>query len=227
MPASAAATRSADHDLHEVPESRLTVALYNPFLWLAERRGMGARRRRLLESARGRVLEIGAGTGLNLPHYPEDLEELVLAEPGAGMAARIDVSRLRGEVPVSIVAARAERLPFEDDHFDSIVSTLVLCTVEDAQLALTEIVRVLKPGGQLLFCEHVAAGSRWRRGCQRLVARPWAAFADGCRCDRPTLGTISARMQVASVQQDRWRGMPGWVTPLVWGVAVASERSTG
>jgi ubiquinone/menaquinone biosynthesis C-methylase UbiE len=182
---------------------------------------MAARRRRLLSQAGGAVLEIGAGTGLNQRHYPAGLEQLVLTEPGEPMAARIDLGAAPDGVPTRLVRAPAERLPFPEDSFDTVVSTLVLCTVSDPGRSLAEVSRVLKPGGRLLFCEHVEADAGWRRALQRRSARPWAAFADGCRCDRPTLATIEARLRVESVEQGRWRGMPAIVKPLVWGSAVA------
>jgi ubiquinone/menaquinone biosynthesis C-methylase UbiE len=182
---------------------------------------MRERRRRLLARARGRVLEIGAGTGLNLAHYPETIDELVLAEPGAEMGGRIDTSRFRGSAPASTVRAAAEELPFEDDRFDTVVSTMVLCTVADPQRAVAETVRVLRPGGQLLFCEHIEAESPRLRRWQHRLAGPWAAFAEGCRCDRATLETIGAAMRIESVEHDRWRGMPPLVRPLVIGSAVA------
>jgi len=205
----------------EVAESRFTAALYDPFLWFSERLGMAARRRELLAEARGAVLEIGAGTGLNLRHYPAGLEEIVLVEPGEPMADRIDLSRAPDGVPARLVRAPAEQLPFAEESFDTVVSTLVLCTVSDPARALSEVGRVLRPGGRLLFCEHVEAEPGWRRGLQRRSVRPWAAFADGCRCDRPTLATIESQLRVESVQRGRWRGMPAIVKPLVWGSAVA------
>jgi SAM-dependent methyltransferase len=212
-------TSTAPSPSIEVAESRFTAALYNPFLWLSERLGMAARRRQLLAEVRGAVLEIGAGTGLNLRHYPVGLEELVLVEPGAPMADRIDLSRAPDGVPTRLVRAPAEQLPFADGSFDTVVSTLVLCTVSDPARAISEVARVLRPGGRLLFCEHVEADAGWRRAAQRRSARPWAAFADGCRCDRPTLATIESQLRVESVERGRWRGMPAIVKPLVWGSA--------
>ena len=198
---------------------RVNAALYDPFLWLGERRGMRERRRGLLAGARGRVLEIGAGTGLNLEHYRDGVEELVLAEPDAGMAARIDTSSAR--VPATVVTAPAEELPFEDASFDAVVSTLVLCTVEDPERALAEIRRVLRPDGRLLFLEHVRSESARLASWQERLAGPWAVWAQGCRCDRPTLDRISERFEVERLERASWRGMPAIVRPLVIGEAGA------
>jgi SAM-dependent methyltransferase len=203
----------------EVKESRMGAALYNPFVWLGEKRGMAALRRELLAEARGAVLEIGAGTGLNLPHYPAHLDELVLCEPGLTMGGRIELGRAPAGVSARLAAAPAEHLPFEDASFDTVVSTLVLCTVTDPERAVSEVARVLRPGGRLLFLEHVRADRGWRQTMQRRSVRPWAAFADGCQCDRPTLETIAAQMRIASVERGAWKGMPAIVKPLVLGSA--------
>jgi SAM-dependent methyltransferase len=193
------------HPPVEVVDSRIGAALYNPFLWAGEKLGMARLRRQLLAEARGTVLEIGAGTGLNLRHYPADLDELILLEPGARMGGHIDLDRGPAAVPTRLVQAPAEYLPFEDGSFDTVVSTLVLCTVSDPRRAVGEIARVLRPGGRLAM--------------QRRSVRPWAAFADGCQCDRPTVETIEAQMRVASIEPGRWKGMPAIVKPLVWGSA--------
>ncbi len=203
----------------EVRGGGFSAALYEPFLWLGERLGMRERRRRLLSGARGRVLEIGAGTGLNVEHYPDDVETLVLAEPVEEMAARIDVSGRRGSTPVSVVLARGEELPFADDSFDTVVSTMVLCTVEDVERTLAEIRRVLAPGGRFLFCEHVRSDSARLGRWQDRLAGPWAVWAEGCRCDRDTLAAIESHLQVERVERERWRGMPALVHPLVIGAA--------
>jgi SAM-dependent methyltransferase len=207
------------HPPVEVVDSRMGAALYNPFLWAAEKLGMARLRRELLAEAHGAVLEIGAGTGLNLPHYPADLDELVLAEPGARIGDHIDLDRAPAGVPVRLEPAPAEYLPFEDGSFDTVVSTLVLCTVGDPQRAVSEMVRVLRPEGRLLFLEHVRAEKGWRQAMQRRSVRPWAAFADGCQCDRATVETIEAQMRIATIERGSWKGMPPIVKPLVWGSA--------
>lgn len=198
-----------------------SAAIYEPFLWLGERRGMRTRRRRLLAGASGRVLEIGAGTGLNLPHYPGDIEELVLAEPVEEMAERIDVSVRDDDLPVSVVQTPAEELPFADGSFDTVVSTMVLCTVTDPARAIAEIRRVLRPGGRLLFCEHVRSDSPRMARWQDRLAGPWASFAEGCRCDRDTLPAIAAELAVERVEREKWRGMAPILHPLVVGAASA------
>lgn len=200
------------------PGGRFSAAIYDPFLWLGERFGMRRRRRDLLADARGRVLEIGAGTGLNVRHYPAELDELVLAEPNRNMAAKIDVSA--APCAASVAFAAAEELPFSDDSFDTVVSTMVLCTVGDAARAVAEIRRVLLPGGRLLFCEHVRSESPRLARWQDRFAEPWAAFADGCRCDRATVETIGEQMRIERLERSSWRGMPAIVHPLATGEAV-------
>src|SRR5271168_2433282 len=138
---------------------RIMALVYDPFLWLGEIAGMRRRRSALLSGARGRVVEIGAGTGLNIARYPDGIDELVLAEPEPAMRRRI-ARRLRRHARVAqIIDAPAERLPLADDSVDTVVPTLVLCTVADPEPALREIARVLRPDGQLLFIEHVRASS--------------------------------------------------------------------
>jgi SAM-dependent methyltransferase len=213
-------TPTPPHAPVEVVDSRIGAALYNPFTWAGEKLGMARRRRELLADARGAVLEIGAGTGHNLRHYPRGLEELVLTEPGARIGGHIDLDRAPAGVPVRLEQAPAEYLPFEDASFDTVVATLVLCTVGDPQRAVAEAARVLRPGGQLLFLEHVRAEKGWRRALQQRSVRPWAAFADGCQCDRATVETIEDQMRIESLERGSWKGMPAIVKPLVWGSAV-------
>ena len=188
--------------------ARIGALLYDPFLWLGERRGMAARRRALLTGVSGRVLEVGAGTGLNLPFYDAGAD-VVLTEPDAAMRARL---RRRG---VEVVDAPAEALPFADASFDVVVSTLVLCTCADPVAAIGELRRVLRPGGRLVFIEHVRADDARR---QDRWARPWRVFAHGCRCNQPTLALLRAELDVRC-EFAPWRGMPSIVSPLAIGEA--------
>jgi SAM-dependent methyltransferase len=164
------------------------AALYDPLGTSAERRWMGGRRRRLLTGARGAVLEIGGGTGANLAHY-RDVDRVTIAEPDPFMRSRIGPKLEDARVPVEVSAAGAEALPFPDGSFDTVVSTLVLCTVPDQGAALDEVRRILRPGGRLLFIEHVrAAGSmaRWQDRLEPL----WRRLFGGCHPNRDTVAAI-------------------------------------
>jgi SAM-dependent methyltransferase len=201
------------------PWARISASIYDPFLWLAERRGLRALRHELLAQARGLTVEIGGGTGLNLPQYPRQLDQLMLAEPDAAMRQYLErrVARLRR--PASVIDAAAERLPFADGAVDTVVSTLVLCTADAPALALREIARVLAPDGQLLFIEHVRANSPVRAFLQDSIAAPWRGFARGCRCNLETVTMMAECGFELDVSESAWRGMPAVVKPLVYGRA--------
>jgi ubiquinone/menaquinone biosynthesis C-methylase UbiE len=196
--------------------ARFSALLYDPFLWLGELAGMKRHRRTLLSQARGRVLEIGAGTGLNVPHYPEGLSQLILTEPDASMSRRL-ARRANGRA--TVVTAGAADLPADDASLDTVVSTFVLCTVENPEGALREIRRVLRPDGQLLLIEHVRSEVRWRASLQRLLRRPWSSFARGCRCDQPTAELLRAAGFSVELRSAKWRAMPAIVRPVVVGRA--------
>ena len=198
---------------------RILALVYDPFLWLGEIAGMRRRRSALLGGTRGRVVEIGAGTGLNIAHYPDGIGELVLIEPEPAMRRRL-ARRLQRHARVArIVDAPAERLPLADASVDTVVSTLVLCTVNDPERALREIARVLRPDGQLLFIEHVRASSRFLAACQDDLLQPWRRFAGGCRCNRPTVELMRACGFAVAADDVVWRGMPPIVRPLMVGRA--------
>jgi ubiquinone/menaquinone biosynthesis C-methylase UbiE len=182
--------RSRDnHETYPMKDGHpIFAALYDPMSGSMERKWMGGRRRRLLAGARGAVLEIGGGTGANLAHY-RDVDRVVVAEPDPFMRDRIGPKLEDARVPVEVSAAGAEALPFPDGSFDTVVSTLVLCTVPDQEAALDEVRRVLRPGGWLLFIEHVrAAGSaaRWQDWLEPL----WRRLLGGCHPNRDTVAAI-------------------------------------
>jgi len=193
--------------------------VYDPFVWVGELAGMRSRRSVLVGNARGRVVEIGAGTGLNVAHYPDEITELVLTEPDAAMRRRLARRLQRHGRVARIVDAPAERLPLADSSVDTVVSTLVLCTVPDPELTLSEIARVLRPGGQLLFVEHVRANSRFLAACQDKLLEPWRHFACGCCCNRPTAELMRACGFTVVADDVVWRGMPAIVRPLIVGRA--------
>lgn len=201
---------------------RIFALLYDPFLWQGELLGMRRRRHDLVAAARGRVVELGAGTGLNLAHYSDAVEDLVLTEPEPGMRRKLARRVARQDRAARVVEARAEHLPFADGSVDTVVSTLVLCTVDDPEAALREIARVLRPDGQLLFIEHVRSTSRWLARCQDLLLRPWRGFAGGCVCNRTTVETMRACGFTVAADDAVWRGMPVIVVPLAVGMATRS-----
>src|SRR3712207_3443911 len=164
------------------------AALYDRMSGSMDRRWMGWRRRRLLAGARGAVLEIGGGTGANLAHY-RNVDRVTITEPDPFMRRRLEQKLSDARVPVEVSAAGAEALPFPDGSFDTVVSTLVLCTVPDQEAALDEVRRVLRPGGRLLFIEHVRAeGStaRWQDRVEPL----WRRLFGGCHPNRDTVAAI-------------------------------------
>jgi ubiquinone/menaquinone biosynthesis C-methylase UbiE len=200
--------------------TKVFAAVYDPFVWVGERMAMRAHRRELLRHARGRTVELGSGTGLNLPHYPDDLDELLLTEPDAAMSARLERKLRRSGRSARVLGAPAERLPFDDGSVDTVVSTLVLCTVDAPDRALREIARVLRPDGQLLFIEHVRSESPRLAAWQDRLAGPWQRFAEGCRCNRATVELIKAgELELDQLREASWRGMPRIVRPLVAGRA--------
>jgi len=202
---------------------RLFAAGYDKFMARTEEAGLRAHREALLAGVTGRVLEIGGGTGANLPFYGSGVEELVITEPEEPMVHRLERKLASCQVPVRVVRAPAESLPFPDESFDFVVSTLVLCTVGDASRALAEVYRVLKPGGRLVFLEHVRSESaglaRWQDRLNGLQTR----VGHGCNCNRHTLDYINAAgFSIAELEHDRLRKAPPIVRPLIIGTAARS-----
>jgi ubiquinone/menaquinone biosynthesis C-methylase UbiE len=166
------------------------AAFFDRMSRTVERKGMGDLRRNLLANATGRVVEIGAGTGLNFSHYPPVVTEVVATEPDPSMLRRAREAATRAPVPVRLERAGAEHLPVDDGFADTVVATLVFCTIPDPPAALAEIRRVLAPGGRVLFLEHVRAENprlaRWQDRLQPL----WSRFGGGCHPNRDTIAAI-------------------------------------
>lgn len=199
---------------------RLFAALYDLLGAAVERGWIGDRRRELLASARGRVVELGAGTGANLRHYPASVSELTLTEPDAAMRRRLArrVGSRRG--PGRVLAAPAERLPLPDAGADVVVATLVLCSVDDQAAALAEARRVLRPGGVLLFMEHVRGEGRRARLQDRMTPL-WRRLAAGCHPNRDTVAAIrAAGFEVARLEVRDDAPGPSVVRPVAIGAAV-------
>lgn len=181
---------------------------------------MGRRRGELVAHAHGRTLEIGAGTGANIPYYPDGLEDLMLAEPFEPMRRQLERKLSESGRSARTLSASAEAIPLEDGSVDTVVSTLVLCTVDLPDLALGEIARVLRDGGQLLFIEHVRSRSPRVARWQDRLEVPWRRFGAGCRCNRDTVASIVSAGFVTEYEDAHWEAVPPIVAPLVVGRAV-------
>lgn len=201
--------------------ARIFAATYDRMMAVVEKAGMQTRRERLLADAHGRVLEVGAGTGANLQHYGAAVEKLTMTEPEQPMLKRLR-ARAEGHLPrPDVVSAPAERLPFGDGEFDTVVCTLVLCTAKDQASVLHEIRRVLRPDGQLLFIEHVRAEDHRLARRQDRLNRLNRAVAHGCNCNRATVDAIrGAGFDVTKLERADLDKAPSWLRPLVVGTAI-------
>jgi len=157
-----------------------------------EASGVAEHRQRLLAGLAGRVVEVGAGNGLNFSYYPETVAEVIAVEPESYLRARAELAARNAPILVRVVDGDAEHLPFEDGSIDAAVTSLVLCSVADQAAALHEIHRVLRPGGELRFYEHVLASDARLARVQRLADPIWKRFAGGCRLTRNTHAGIEA-----------------------------------
>jgi ubiquinone/menaquinone biosynthesis C-methylase UbiE len=200
---------------------RFIALTYDRQLAKVEQTGLGELRQSLLADASGRVLEVGGGTGANLPFYGPDVESLTITEPEPSMLRRLE-QRVREQSPdTKVLRTPAEDLPFEDNMFDVAVSTLVLCGVDDEARALGELRRVLRPGGRLIFIEHVRSDepglARWQDRLNGLIR-----LVTCCDCNRRTLDSIQAEgFEVTAVEHTSLKKVPPWDSPLIAGTATA------
>jgi ubiquinone/menaquinone biosynthesis C-methylase UbiE len=155
-----------------------------------EERGQAELRRELLAGLSGRVVEVGAGNGLNFPHYPATVEELVAVEPEAYLRDRAAEAARTAPVPIRVTDGLAGQLPLEDESFDAAVVSGVLCSVPAQDATLADLRRVLRPGGELRFYEHVHAATPVRRAVQNVVNVVWPRLMGGCNLNRDTLASI-------------------------------------
>ncbi len=201
---------------------RMFAAAYDRVLSGPERAGLGRARALLLADADGRTLEVGAGTGANLEHLPRAVTSLVLVEPSEPMRRRLElrVDALRERLPddTRVVDGSAAGLPVDDGSIDTLISTLVLCSVEDPDAAVAELRRVIAPGGRLLLIEHVAGEGRTQL-LQRVIDPAWRHIGRGCRLIRPTREILERGGFDTSDVAD-WRLPGGGVTgPALLGTA--------
>ncbi len=189
----------------------------------AEKRGQSEHRAELLRGLSGRVLELGAGNGMNFRHYPGRVRELVAVEPESRLRQAARDNAAQAKIPIRIVDGVASRLPFAESSFDAGVVCLVLCSVPDQAQALAELYRVIRPGGELRFYEHVLATTPGRARLQRLADRLfWSYISGNCHASRDTLSAISlAGFQVEACRRLMFSSSPlfAWTKPHVLGVA--------
>lgn len=196
----------------------IIAAIYNRMCASAERKFLADLRREVVGRAHGTVVEIGAGTGLNFPHYRADaIDHLFAVEPDPHMRRRADLQARAPALPLKLIEGTAERLPFQDDFADTIVATLVMCSVDDPQQAVMELARVLKDDGQLLFIEHVRSDEPQRARMQDVITPLWRRIAGNCHANRASV----AALHTAGFAVEELRRVPGgpWGNPVVAGVA--------
>jgi SAM-dependent methyltransferase len=207
--------------LYEATWGRGFAAYYDRRYKASERYGLEDLRRELLAVAAGKVMELGAGTGANLASYPDTIKDLTLIEPDPYMARRLKSRLLESGRAAEVLELPGEGLPFESDSFDTVVSTLALCTVPMPCMVLAEVCRVLRPEGQFLFLEHVRSEDPMMARWQDRLEKPWRFLADGCYCNRDTIGAIKrSELEIRVLRRSRLPKSPAIVRPLVVGTAV-------
>jgi SAM-dependent methyltransferase len=195
--------------------------MYDRFLSRVESYGLSEKRAQFLAPAYGRTLELGTGTGLNLRHYPPAVTELVLTEPYPHMLTKLEEKVRNDPRRIQLTVSGAERLPFPDASFDTVAAAMILCTVPDPEVVLPEIERVLKPGGQYLFLEHVRNRDPRVARKQDIVQKGWYWFGNECHCNRPTLDTLrGSSLVIEDVQETTMPGAWEFIEAMVIGRAV-------
>lgn len=188
-----------------MPETRQHPWFARFYRWMSvrmESRGVAEHRDRLLAGLTGRVVEVGAGNGLNLEHYPTGVDHVLAVEPDDLLRAEAVRAARSAPVPVTVVAGQAESLPVGDGEADAVVASLVLCSVSDQAVALAEIRRVLRSGGELRFYEHVHSPGRAARVVEDALTPVWSRLAGGCHLNRDTVAAIrQAGFDVGQAEQ--------------------------
>lgn len=202
--------------------SFLGAFFYDWVLSPAEDACLGNWRKELLKDTHGSVLEIGAGTGLNLEHYPGSLSSLIVSEPDQHMRMQLEKKILARKTIAQVSTGKAEEINAKNESFDFVVATLVCCSVTDLDRVLSEIKRVLKPGGHFIFLEHVAApaGSR-RRRWQNIINPVWKRLAGNCHLNRETESAIlAAGFKIQGIRRESMRKAIPVVRPTIRGIAL-------
>ncbi|MEN8112991.1 MAG: class I SAM-dependent methyltransferase [Actinomycetota bacterium] len=187
-------------------EHPLLARIYDTVLTPTERAGTRDQRRRMMEGVTGRIVEIAAGTGLNVPFYPETAAEIHAVEPDRHMVDRLVRKAPSSPVPLFLYRGDAHHLPFTDEAFDAAIVAFSLCTIPDPTRALDEVHRVVRPGGLLRFLEHVRSPKPRTARWQDRVNPLWGKVSGGCRLNQPTVEILEAtRWDV----DDVWRSGRG------------------
>ncbi len=197
------------------------AATYNWLLSIPEQLLLGQIRRYIAGEVMGQVLEIGVGTGANFRYYANGVEQVVAIEPDPYMLQKAAEEAARLGRDVEFCRCPAEALPFADRSFDTIVITLVLCTVVDQAAAFAEMKRVLKPGGTVRFLEHVRSAGAWGAWVQDLLTPTWRRLGAGCHLNRPTAENMQAAgFEIVEMQRKQ---VP--LLPLIFGVTRPKGRT--
>ncbi len=203
--------------------SQLMAKYYDRALQNAETKCLQEWRAVLLSHAFGDVLEIGCGTGLNLDYYPDSIKHLYLAEPDAAMREKLQLKiSTKKQKNIDVLSCPAESIPLLNASCDTVISTLVLCTVKNLEKSLSELHRILKPNGKLIFIEHVAAHNNPQRLRWQYRLEPfWKIIACGCCLTRQTQeAIINAGFQFEEISRQSMRGVPAIVRPSIKGIAI-------
>lgn len=196
--------------------------VYERWAKVSDRRGGTEHRQRTLAGLTGRVIEVGAGNGLNFALYPASVTEVIAVEPERYLRERAQAAATKAPVPVRVLDGVGGQLPGEEQSFDAGVAALVLCTIPDPGQALAELFRVIRPGGELRFYEHVVSHAKWEARFQRLAdATFWPHVAGGCHLARDTRSTIEqAGFQIEACERFQFSPAPLFPPdPMILGTA--------
>lgn len=202
------------------PAHRLFATLYDPVMWGLERTILPDHRRYLARNLSGNVLDLGVGTGAMFPYLPTGSNDIDLhgIEPDPYMRRQAEEKAEDCGIDIDIREAGAESLPYDDDTFDAVIASMVFCTIPDVDAALDEVVRVLGPGGEFRFLEHVHSKSRLGR-IQDIATPVWRKLAGGCHLNRVTSSAITNHDGLNIVEMDRIDTGVAFVRPFIRGTA--------